>query len=140
MNVKKTVRVLVVDDSPAALAAICSCLETERDIEIVGTAENGFELLAKAEELQPDVVITDLHMPRMNGLECTLSLRQMMPKTRFIIISETPSPHHRASQEIGPTDRYFDNSASPEEVLAEIRRLFPETFGKMRGESAPVER
>lgn len=136
---KKTVRVLVVDDSPVALAAICACLETERAIEIIGTAKNGFELPEKAEELQPDVIITDLHMPRMNGLECTLSLRELMPSTRFIIISDTPGSLDRASQKIGPTDRYFDKSTSPEEVLAEIRSLFPEVFGKVGGEGAPAE-
>ncbi len=133
---KKVVRVLVVDDSPVALAAICSCLETEPGIEVVGTAKNGFELPEKAEQLQPDVIVTDLHMPRMNGLECTLSLREMMPETRFIIISDTPAAVGSISQTTAPVGRYFAKSTSPEEILAEIRRLFPEIFVDARGESA----
>ena len=139
MSVKKVVRVLVVDDSPVAMAAICSCLETDRAIEIVGTAKNGFELPDKAEVLQPDVIVTDLHMPRMNGLECTLSLREMMPTTRFIIISDAPAPSDSVSQTTAHTGRYFDKSTSPEDVLAEVRRLFPEVFGRVRGGTAPGE-
>lgn len=140
MNGKKTVRVLVVDDSPVALAAICTCLETEPAIEVVGTAKNGFELPEKAERLEPDVIITDLHMPRMNGLECTLSLREMMPTTRFIIISDTPEPSGSPTLKIAHTGRYFDKSTSPEEVLAEVRRLFPEVFGGTRCGNEPEER
>jgi len=136
--VKRVVRVLVVDDSPVALAAICSCLETDGAIEVVGTAKNGFELPEMAEQLQPDVIVTDLHMPRMNGLECTLSLREMMPTTRFIIISDTPAPAGSISQTSAHSGRYFDKSTSPEEVLDEIRRLFPEVFGATREGNVPT--
>lgn len=137
---KKAIRVLVVDDSPVALAALCTCLQKEKGIEVVGTAKNGFELPEKAEQLQPDVIVTDLHMPRMNGLECTLSLREMMPETRFIIISETPAPLGSISQTSAHTGRYFDKCTSPEEVLAEIRRLFPAIFAEARGGSAASAR
>jgi len=136
VSVNKVVRVLVVDDSPVALTAICTCLEKESAVEVVGTAKNGFELPEKAEQLHPDVIVTDLHMPRMNGLECTLSLREMMPETRFIIISDTPAPLGSISQTSALTGRYFDKSTSPEEVLAEIRRLFPAIFADARGGSA----
>jgi len=138
LNVKRVVRVLIVDDSPVALAAIRSCLETDGAIEVVGTAKNGFELPEMAERLQPDVIVTDLHMPRMNGLECTLSLREMMPTTRFIIISDTPAPAGSISQKSAHSGRYFDKSTSPEEVLDEIRRLFPEVFGAKREGNAPT--
>jgi DNA-binding NarL/FixJ family response regulator len=121
---KKSVRVLVVDDSPVAAAAICSRLEAERELEVVGTAKNGFELPEKAERLQPDVIIMDLHVPRMNGLEVALTLRQMMPETRFIIISDTRDLKG-VSRVAGPNDRYFDKSASADDLVAEIRRLFP---------------
>lgn len=137
MTVKKVVRALVVDDSPVALAAICSCLEADRSIQVVGTAKNGFELPEKAEQLQPDVVVTDLHMPRMNGLECTLSLREMMPETRFIIISDAPTPTGSVAQTSAHSGRHFDKSTSPEDVLNEIRRLFPEVFAQRRSAEAP---
>jgi len=132
VTVKKVVRVLVVDDSPVALAAICTCLETDGAIQVVGTAKNGFELPEKAEQLQPDVVVTDLHMPRMNGLECTLSLREMMPETRFIIISDDPTAIGSVAQTSAHSGRYFDKSTSPEDVLNEIRRLFPDVFAEGR--------
>ncbi len=89
---KKRIRVVVVDDSPLALTAICSFLESQREIEIVGTANDGFELLEMAEKLKPDLVITDLHMPRMSGLECTLLLHNILPATRVIVFTELDSP------------------------------------------------
>ncbi|HTR48923.1 MAG TPA: response regulator [Verrucomicrobiae bacterium] len=127
---KKTVRVLVVDDSEAALAAVCAFLEEQEEIEVVGTARNGFELLEKAEKLQPDIVITDLHAPRMSGLEVMLSLRTTMPSTRFIVLTELPKPGDAFPYPPSPADRFLDSKVEPENVLGEIRRLFPEVFGR----------
>lgn len=139
MESKKTVRVLVVDDSAASLAALCSHLEKQDEIEVVGTAKNGFELLGKAQELQPDVVITDLHMPRMNGVECVLRLRELMPDTQFIVVTDVPDQLDGAFQPAGPTDQYFDRSASLDNVLDEIRRLFPKVFGRQSSADAQIE-
>ena len=75
MDIGKPIRVVVVDDSAADLDALCSFLKTQKRIEIVGTAKNGIELMKKVEALRPDLVITDLHLPRMSGIECTLRLR-----------------------------------------------------------------
>lgn len=140
MELKKTVRVLVVDDSATSLAATCSHLEAQKEIELVGTAQNGFELLGKAEQLLPDVVITSLHMPRMNGVECVLRLRELMPSTRFIVLTDAPDRLEGTSQATELTDPYFDKSASRDDVLGEIRNLFPEVFGKAHGGGAPIER
>jgi len=133
---ERTVRVLVVDDSVTSSAAICSQLEAHNEIEVVGTVKNGFELLERAQELQPDVVITDLHMPRLNGVECVLRLRELMPDTQFIVVTGSSENPEGISQSAGPADQYFDKSTSLENVLDEIRRFFPEVFGKRKGTDA----
>src|SRR5208282_2289717 len=125
VHIQKSVRVLVVDDSAASLRTLCESLKALHGIEIVGTARNGIELLKKAEELRPDLVVTDLHMPRMSGLECTLRLRELMPETRFIILTDLDSPF-TVEECGGPgADYYLYKEHMPEKVVMAIRQLFP---------------
>jgi DNA-binding NarL/FixJ family response regulator len=65
------VKVLVVDDHALVREGICALLSLQRDIQVVGVAENGKEALQMVDELDPDVVLMDLRMPEMNGLEAT---------------------------------------------------------------------
>jgi len=71
--------VLVVDDSPAIRKAVCELFAGESDFEICGQAENGREAVEKAQSLQPALIVTDLYMPLMNGLEETRILKKLMP-------------------------------------------------------------
>jgi len=64
-----TIRVLIVEDQNMVLGALAALLETERDIEVVGQARNGEEALGLIATVKPDVVMTDIEMPRMTGLE-----------------------------------------------------------------------
>jgi DNA-binding NarL/FixJ family response regulator len=125
---QKSVRVLIVDDSEPSLEALCSFLGALGGIEIVGTARNGFELLKKAVALQPDLVITDLHMPRMSGLECTLRLREIMPATRFIIFTNLDTPFTEEQCGTPGADFYVYKEHMPEKVVSAIRQLFPEVI------------
>jgi DNA-binding NarL/FixJ family response regulator len=125
---KKTIRVLVADDSPVALAAICSFLETLNATTVVGTALSGYELLQKAEQLEPDLVITDLRMPRMSGLECTLHLRETLPAARIIVLTEMEGQFVRqACLESGADACVYKNDAA-EDLVRTIRQLFPRVF------------
>jgi DNA-binding NarL/FixJ family response regulator len=81
------IRTLVVDDSPIAVRTICSCLQDEPAIQIVGTASDGFEALSIAERLQPDLVLLDLQMPRMNGLEAASRLATEFPAILVVIVT-----------------------------------------------------
>jgi len=122
----KPVRVLVVDDSPSSLEDLCAFLKTLDGIEVVGTARNGFELTKEAETLRPDLVITDLHAPRLSGLECTMRLRQMMPETRFIIFSDLDAPFTKEESAASVADFYFYKEHMTEKAAMAIRHLFPD--------------
>jgi DNA-binding NarL/FixJ family response regulator len=126
VNIGKPIRVVVVDDSAADLDALCSFLKTQNRIEIVGTAKNGIELLKIAEALRPDLVITDLHLPRMSGIECTLRLREVMPETRFIVFTDLNSPFTEADCAEPGADFYLYKEHMPERVVTAIHRLFPD--------------
>jgi len=77
--------VLVVDDSPPIRKAVCELLTRERDFEVCGEAENGSEAIDKAQRLRPDLIVTDLSMPLMDGLEETRILKKLMPALPVII-------------------------------------------------------
>ena len=81
------IRVLLVDDHPLVLDGINACLSSEPDIEVVGQANNGLEALELAEALTPDVVLMDVSMPVMNGLEATKELKMRFPDFRVLILS-----------------------------------------------------
>jgi two-component system nitrate/nitrite response regulator NarL len=83
----KMIRVLLVDDHPLVLDGINACLSSEPNIEVVGQANNGLEALELAEALSPDVVLMDVSMPVMNGLEATKELKLRFPDFRVLILS-----------------------------------------------------
>jgi DNA-binding NarL/FixJ family response regulator len=79
--------ILIVDDQPAVLNALYQCFALEPDLQIVGKAGDGNEALALARELRPDIVLTDIRMPNMNGIVATAALREVTPLTRVVILS-----------------------------------------------------
>jgi DNA-binding NarL/FixJ family response regulator len=125
---KKTIRVVVADDSSVALAAICSFLETLNAITVVGTALSGYELLQKAEQLEPDLVITDLRMPRMSGLECALHLRELLPAVRVIVLTEMEGSFVRHACLESGADACIHKNDVPEDLVRAICQLFPRVF------------
>jgi DNA-binding NarL/FixJ family response regulator len=79
--------VLVVDDNPAIRQALCKLFTREGDFDVCGEAENGREAIEKAQLLHPDLIVTDLSMPIMNGLEETRILKNLMPAVPVIIFT-----------------------------------------------------
>src|SRR5512142_2106445 len=92
----RTIRVVIVDDSPTASAALIKLLRRFPALEIAGRAEDGQQGFALAAELQPDLVITDLRMPRLDGFQLAELLRTNYPAMRSIIISAHEGPTLRA--------------------------------------------
>ncbi len=81
------IRVVVVEDQTMVLGALVALLEIEKDIEVVGRAKNGREGLDLCFKLMPDVVVTDIEMPEMTGLELAASIKKTLPGTRIIILT-----------------------------------------------------
>jgi DNA-binding NarL/FixJ family response regulator len=79
--------VLVVDDNPTIRKAVCELFTREGDFEVCGEAENGQEAIEKAQQLRPALIVTDLSMPLMNGLEETRILKKLMPTVPVIIFT-----------------------------------------------------
>jgi NarL family two-component system response regulator LiaR len=81
------IRVLVVDDQAIVRKGICALLGTERSIEVIGEAGNGVEAVARAEALRPDVILMDLVMPEMNGIEATGRITAAQPGARILVLT-----------------------------------------------------
>jgi DNA-binding NarL/FixJ family response regulator len=88
----KHTRVLAIDDSPEFLSSLRSFFETIPDFCLVGTARSGSEALARVRELQPDLVLMDLQMAGMNGLETTSEIRRHFPGLAVVIVTAHEMP------------------------------------------------
>ncbi|VAW39878.1 Two-component transcriptional response regulator, LuxR family, partial [hydrothermal vent metagenome] len=82
-----SIRVLLVDDQRLMRDGLRTLLELEDDIEVIGEAGNGQEAVQAYADLQPDVVLMDIRMPLMNGVEATAQLRQEWPEANIIILT-----------------------------------------------------
>ena len=86
-------RVLLVDDHPLFLEGLQNLLKA-RGVEVVGTAQDGFEGLLKTRLLRPDVVLMDIHMPRCSGLEATRLIKQEMPEIPIVMLTMSSDEQH----------------------------------------------
>src|ERR1700693_3247314 len=81
-------RVLLADDNAVVRSFVRQLFESQPDFEISGEAENGRDAVEKAEKLKPDLIILDLIMPVMTGLDAAPLLRQLLPDTRIILFTQ----------------------------------------------------
>jgi len=125
MRAKKKIRVLIADDSPTALRSICDYLEFAGTFEIVGTASDGQNAVQLAALYKPDLVLLDLSMPRVNGLEAAEQIGLTSPDLRVIIFSELNGLSLAEECLRHGAHSFVPKSLLPEGLLMEIQRLFP---------------
>src|ERR1700680_4862869 len=122
----RRIRILVADDSRKALLSVCKYLEFEGNFEIVATATDGQQLLRKTQTYRPDLVLTDLSIHRINGLQAATLLRRTFPKLRIIIFTELTGLSLRDECLRSGADGFVEKSQMPEKLMEEGRRLFPD--------------
>lgn len=127
----RKIRVLVADDSRTALRSVCEYLEFEGRFEIVGTASDGLQVVQKAERLRPQLVLADLSMPQMTGLEAAKELRKSFPELRFLIFTGLNGACLREECLRWGADGLVEKSQMPEALMEEVSRLFPKTGGEV---------
>jgi DNA-binding NarL/FixJ family response regulator len=119
------IRILVVEDHTVVRKGLCALLSSERyGCEVVGEAADGVEAVAKAEVLKPDVILMDLMMPRMGGIEATRAICQRDPHARVLILTSFDE-QARVSMalKVGALG-YVLKDSSPEELVHAIRSVY----------------
>jgi DNA-binding NarL/FixJ family response regulator len=118
------IRLLIVDDQVLFLESLSTFLRNYAgDIEVVGLARNGSEALEKAAALRPDIVLMDVHMPVMDGVEATGRLMESQPGVRILILSTYDEDEYvRRALKLGAAG-YLLKDISPTELIASIRAL-----------------
>jgi DNA-binding NarL/FixJ family response regulator len=81
------VRILIVDDFKDWRSAVGSILAEDADLEVVGESADGLDAVQKSGELLPDLVLLDIHLPKMNGLEAARQIRRVSPRTKILFLS-----------------------------------------------------
>jgi two-component system response regulator DesR len=140
-----TIRAVVAEDQAMVLGALAALLEMEDDIKVVASARNGREALASVREHNPDVLITDIEMPEVSGLEVASELKRIKSPTRVIILTTFARPGYlRRALEAGASGYLLKDM--PAEQLAEavrrvrlgLRVVAPELGMEAWGEDDPL--
>jgi two-component system NarL family response regulator len=122
------VRVLIADDQALFRRGLSVALGTEEDIELVGEAEDGETAIAKTKELAPDVVLMDVQMPRVSGIEAARRIRDVLPSTRILMLTASDDEDDLYEAIKAGANGYLLKKISAKELAGAI-------YGVVRGQS-----
>ena len=117
------IRVLIVDDHALIREGITLLLKAHPDIEVVGEAENGSQALEKVRQLQPEIVLMDLTMPQMGGIEACKLIKEKHPEVQILALTVHEMPEYFFRILSAGASGYVLKGASSEELLAGIRAV-----------------
>ena len=117
-----SLKVLIADDHPLMLQGIRRALEAADDLDVVGEARSGAELLALIERRNPDVVLLDLHMPGVSGLDCLREIKQSWPEIKAVVISASEDRANIDAALLAGASSYILKSVSPMDIPSVLRQ------------------
>jgi DNA-binding NarL/FixJ family response regulator len=126
MNMNKIsnkIRVLVADDHDIVRYGICSVLNSSRDVEVIGEASTGQEAFEKYEQLLPDVILLDISMPDMNGIDATRTITSKYPGAKVLILTMHLNEEYLNQVLNAGAIGYLLKNADIEEMLSGIRSV-----------------
>jgi NarL family two-component system response regulator LiaR len=118
---RSPIRVLIVDDHAVVRRGLSALLDTEDDVEVVGEASNGADAVAQAIDKDPDVVLMDLVMPEMDGVEATQRIIEARPATRVLVLTSFGSDDKLFPAVKAGALGYLLKDTSPSELVRAIR-------------------
>lgn len=134
----ENIRVLIVDDHNIVRDGLEALISAEEGMTVVGTANDGFDAVEKTLTHNPDVVLMDLVMPNMDGVEATIRITQQHPEARILILSSFAEDHQVFSAIKSGAAGYLLKESSSQELIRAIREIYfnnpvlqPETTRKL---------
>lgn len=134
-------KVLIVDDHVIVREGLRALLETHPDIKIVGEAADGKEALSKVEEVKPDIVLMDITMPGINGLEATRQIKQRNPDVKILVLTVHEGDEYFFKMLTAGASGYFVKGGSSSELVSAMKTvwhgdvyLYPTVAKKLLGE------
>ncbi len=118
-----SIRVLIVDDHSLLRQGLVRLLDLESTIDVVGQAADGEQALEKVEELAPDVVLMDINMPKLNGIETTRQIRRNWPKVRVLALTIHDDEGYISEMIRAGARGYVLKDAEPDNLYHAIRRV-----------------
>lgn len=115
------IRVMVVDDHPAFRDGLSRLMEEETDFEVVGTPGDGEQAVVAAHQLRPDVIVMDISMPKLNGIEATKQIKNSIPEIAVIIVSAFSYPSYIVAALRSGASGYLLKNAPLQELMKAIR-------------------
>ena len=115
------IKILIVDDHAVVRSGLHMILEPEEDVIIVGEAENAKQAIAKARALEPDVILMDIHLPDVSGIEVTKQIKEKSPKIAIVALTINEDEEYFFKMLEAGANGYVPKRAAPEELLTAIR-------------------
>jgi len=115
--------VLIVDDLDHVRQGLRTVLELTDDLEVVGEAGTGLEAIQQTDRLEPDVVLMDLEMPELDGLEATRRIKSRHPNTGVVMLTIYEDPRNRERAATAGADAFLKKGAPLAQVLTAIHRF-----------------
>lgn len=118
------IKVVIVDDHPAVRHAWTLFLSTDEIIEIVGVFSSGNELLEKQNEVHPDIILMDISMPGMSGIEATKKLLEINPLLKVIAVTTYPAMIYKKAMLDAGAKGYVSKYAVSEQLIKAIKEVY----------------
>ncbi len=116
-------RVLIADDHTMVRESLISLLQADREVQVVAQAADGVEALEKALHTRPDIVVIDLSMPRLNGIEVVRRLRESLPDTKVLVLTMHEEDEYVLQAVRVGASGYMVKDSAASELLAAVRAL-----------------
>lgn len=123
MTAAEPTRILLADDLPLFRQAIASLIETQQDLVVVGQAGNGLEAVELAHALAPDLIVMDLEMPVMNGIEAIRRVKEQLPATKIVVLTVSEEDDYLFDAMRFGADGYLLKNLSPDQLYDLLRAV-----------------
>jgi DNA-binding NarL/FixJ family response regulator len=135
-----TIRILVVDDHPVVRHGLRTLLGARPEWEIIDEAEDGMEAVEKADRLKPDVIVLDVSMPRMDGLEACRRIRKSIPESEVLFVTQHDSAQMMREALSAGARGYVVKSEAARDLLAAVEAVSEHRFFSVHKHEAAGEK